>query len=661
MKKSFIYIQIIAVGLLTLLASCGDDFLDRKPESDITPTSYLTDEEHLAAFTINRYSVLPSHGSWSFGTFGIDKHTDNMAAMHYDNKYVPGEWRVPQSGGDWNFHHIYRLNYFLETVVPRWKSGEISGSEENIKHYIGEAYFLRAYVYFNKLQNLGDFPIVRKTYPDEMEVLTNISKRSPRSDVARFIIADLDSAAMLMQVNSIDGNKNRLSKGCASLLKSRVALFEATWLKYFKNTPYVPLGPDWPGAEKDYNKDWNYPSGGIDNEISWLLDQAMTSAKAVADNYRLTVNNGVLKQDIADADNEYFDMFSAEDMSSYSEVLLWKDYDKGLGITHNVPVYAQKGNNGIGLTRGFVDNFLMANGLPIYASGSGYKGDDIISDVRNDRDGRLWLFLKEPGQKNILIPSTVGTHGTPIETVPDITFVDSEKGYGTGYSIRKGLTYDAKHTANGGGYTGSIVYRATEAYLNYIEACFEKNGSLDASATNYWKAIRARAKTDVDFSKTIAATNLTEEAKNDWGVYSAGNMVDVTLYNIRRERRCELMAEGLRFMDLKRWRAMDQLINQPYHIEGFKLWGPIKDWYEDGYLKPGNNVSSPDRSLYFRPYERTGQELVYEGYRWNMAHYLNPIAFAHFLITSKDNEVSTSPIYQNPNWPTAPNLPPTNF
>lgn len=46
---------------------------------------------------------------------------------------------------------------------------------------------------------------------------------------------------------------------------------------------------------------------------------------------------------------------------------------------------------------GMVNTFLMANGLPIYATGSGYAGDDYVSDVRKERDGRLWLFLKEPG------------------------------------------------------------------------------------------------------------------------------------------------------------------------------------------------------------------------------------------------------------------------
>lgn len=102
---------------------------------------------------------------------------------------------------------------------------------------------------------------------------------------------------------------------------------------------------------------------------------------------------------------------------------------------------------------------------------------------------------------------------------------------------------------------------------------------------------------------------MAEEAKNDWGAYSAGSLIDATLYNIRRERRCELMAEALRFMDLKRWRAMDQMMTTPYHIEGFKLWGTMQDWYKDkngtsqliyGRDLANANVSSPELSKYLR-------------------------------------------------------------
>jgi len=257
------------------------------------------------------------------------------------------------------------------------------------------------------------------------------------------------------------------------------------------------------------------------------------------------------------------DMFGDEDMSGYSEVLLWRPYSKALGLTHNVVVAAQHGNYGIGVTRGMVDGFLMANGLPIYASGSGYQGDETIADVRKERDSRLNVFLKEPGQKNVLFESVEGEMAVPVEPYPVILNNNAEKGYSTGYSLRKGNNYDQKYVSNGSNYTGALIFRGTEALLNYIEACYEKNGSLDNTAQSYWAQIRRRSHVDTDYNKTIAATDITKEALNDWGAYSAGKLIDPTLYNIRRERRCELMAEGLRYMDLMRWRAMDQMIATP--------------------------------------------------------------------------------------------------
>lgn len=665
MKKQYNIVLFLIFGGLAFLTSCEKDFLEKAPLSDITPEQYLHEESQLAAYTINRYGSLPTHGNFSYGTFGIDAHTDNMASIGFDTKYAPGQWRVGQEGGDWNFGNIYQCNYFLQTVIPRWEAGEIGGNIQNINHYIGEMFFFRAWEYFEKVQALGDFPIVTTVLKDDLVELTEASKRAPRTEVVRFIISDLDKAIDLMMSTSPDGAQNRLNKACAQLLKSRVALYEATWLKYFKGTAFVPNGPGWPGAEKEYNQGYEFQAGSIDAEIDWLLEQSMEAAANVADAYALVPNNGVLQQSTNDISNPYFDMFSAVDMSGFNEVLLWRQYDNGLGISHNVPVYAQIGNYGIGLTRGMVDGFLMANGLPIYAAGSGYQGDDFISDVRENRDGRLWLFLKQPEQINVLYPSILGTHATPIEPIPDITNSNAERGYSTGYTTRKGLNYDAAQCGNGAGYTGAIVFRATEAYLNYMEASYEKNGSLDGKASAYWTAIRNRAGLDPDYQKTITNTQMAMEAKNDWGAYSAGELVDATLYNIRRERRCELMAEGHRWRDLKRWRALDQMITEPYHIEGFKLWGPMQDWYDASKLTYGTAnalVSSPDASAYLRPYEKNGNELVNGGYKWTMAQYLSPIAAQHFLITSSDGtDVSTSPIYQNPGWSASANTPPTDI
>ena len=132
--------------------------------------------------------------------------------------------------------------------------------------------------------------------------------------------------------------------------------------------------------------------------------------------------------------------------------------------------------------------------------------------------------------------------------------------------------------------------------------------------------------------------------------------MDKTLFNIRRERRCELMGEGFRPADVRRWRAMDQMIDVPYHPLGVNLWAALAQNADflavnNNNLKENENVSPRSFSTYFAPYHILANNRVYDGYRWNMAHYLDPIAVQHFLITG-GGKVDNSVLYQNPGWPT---------
>ncbi|GHT24719.1 starch-binding protein [Bacteroidia bacterium] len=665
MKKINSMFCTTAVALMLTSTGCVD--LDQEPLSSLPAEAYFNSESQLQSYVNNLYAprtgddsndqTFDVHGTYSYGTFAIDNNTDNMASKgRGDDRWVPANYKVGQDGGDWSFSYIYKVNYFFKYVVHKYEAGEIAGSEANIKQYIGEAYFFRAFEYFKRLQKVGDYPIITEPLPDEMDVLIEASKRSPRNEVARFILADLDKAIALLNDKVAT---TRVTKKAALLFKSRVALFEGTWEKYFKGTAFVPGGEGWPGATKDYNQGKTF---NIDSEIAYFLGEAMAAAKEVADNTPLTTNSGILPQAVGQT-NPYLEMFGEVDMSKHPEIILWRQYNYGLDVYHGVPQYTHTGCHLIGLTRGYVDNFLMADGSPIYATGSGYQGDDSIAGVVKNRDLRLQIFLKVPGQLNYFQPGTPPERATPVEAMPNITEGNSEIGYSTGYTIRKGINFSQEHyTGNNVAFTGCIVFRAAEAYLNYIEAKYEKDGTLDATAQTYWEKIRSRANnatvTFADIqSKTIDKTITGMEVNNDWAAFSGGKLLtDKTLYSIRRERRSELLAEGLRMPDLRRWRALDQLVNNPYHIEGFKLWGPMKNLYSG--LEPGINVSSSEQSLYLLPYEASPTSDVFKqgGYLWKMAHYLSPIAAEHFLVSSVDgSSPETSPIYQNPYWSTRAN------
>lgn len=645
MKAFNKYIILPLMGSLLVLTSCND-FLDREPLDEVTPDKYLWSDSELASYAVKHYSF-NTHGGWNIGTWGEDNHTDNQATANAANRWIPGQWKVAEtikhSDDPWNFDAIREANYFLGVVIPRYESGQIKGDQKKAGHYIGEVYFQRAWQYFNKLQTFGDFPISKTTLPDEIGALTEASKRMPRNEVARFIIEDLDKAIALL-TNNPDGGKNRITKNVALLVKSRVALYEASWLTYHKGTNRVPGGPGWPGTATGIN---------IDAEISYFIAECKKAAAEVADNIKLADNNGLK------VGNPYFAQFSDLSLEKYPEILMWRAYNLvDFGIRHSATFYIRTGGN-TGFTRQFVETFLCTNGKPIYASPDLYKGDKSILDVKKNRESRLQLFMMTPGE----VLSNITTLKDTLALAPNIIAKEETRPV-TGYMLRKGLS-DNWYRDGDTSIEGCPIFRAAEAYLNYMEAsCIENGGnSIDNKAATYWKAIRDRAQLP-DYQITIDATELSKES--DWAVYSGGVQVSKLLYCIRRERRCELMEEGFRMNDLKRWRALDQLKN--YQIEGVNLWGSnLKNMYPvlgangqpTGASRlipegmPNANVSNPQNSDYLRPYQivKSGN-LAYDGYNWCDAHYLNPISMQHFRITATNpDDGSTSVIYQNPGWP----------
>ena len=648
MKKILKY--ILGISAASVMAMGCDAFLDLEPESALSPEQYLTTEDNVAAYVTDLYNTMGVHGTTSWGTWKNDAHTDNMAYANPSDAFAPGYWKVGQTGGSYSFTEIYRCNYFFDNVLEQFEAGQITGIAANIRHYIGEVYFFRAWCYFHKLMSLGDFPIVKNILPDDLETLKAASVRSPRNEVARFILEDLDTAIEYMLDSAPRGGRNRVSKDAARMLKSRVALYEGTWLKYFKGTAMVPGSADWPG--KTSHPDYVFPAGSIDAEIEFFLDECMKESKAIADKYPLVQNTGVFQNSATEPSNPYFDMFGASDMSPYKEVILWKSYSVSEGVTNSVVEFASASNQGYGLTKSMVEAFVMKNGLPIYASGSGYPGDADLLKITEGRDPRAEIFIKKPGDVNL--HSEGGPESFMVEPWPYVTSGTASMKYTTGYTSRKGLNFDGAQSIRDKSVVGSIIFRATEAYLNYMEACYEKTGAIDSDAQKYWNAIRDRSGL-ASYQITIDNTDMGIEKENDWGAWSAGKVVDPVLFNIRRERRCELMAEGFRPADVRRWRAMDQMIDTPWHPLGVNLWDNLAtnpDFLarNNNSLKENENISPKDFSKYLAPYHVLSNNRVYDGYRWKMAHYLDPIAVQHFLITGNGN-VDESTLYQNPGWP----------
>lgn len=657
--------KLFLLALPILGATSCNDYLEQEPPSYLTPENFYTSEDQVQAAANKFYQdILPGHGGWDYGTYITDNNTDNQMSLYPDDKFGTGLWKVSNTSDDWNWSNVRNVNYQLGQIVEKYKAGKISGSDNNLRQYIGELYFFRAYAYFTLLQRFGDLPIITQALPDEESVLVAADKREPCNEVARFIINNLDTAMTYMPKSGFA--TTRVTYDAANLFKSRVALYEGSWLTNFAGTPFVPNGNGWPGAAK--NADYKYPSGSIEAEAKYFFTTAAEAAEQVAEKYKgnLSVNTGKVPQSLDDPANPYLSIWGSTDDSKVPDVILWRQYSKSLGVCNDVEVAVQKGNIGTGFTRSLIEGYLMKDGKPIYASQYEYV-DTSLSKVRTNRDPRLSVFLKAPGDINCFknVDDESGDHWTRIETIPTITNSNPEDGYVTGYAIRKGMTFDRALTANGGSYNVCVVFRATEALLNYMEAEYMLTKSLSGKVLEYWEDVRRAAGFTgeaLNPQTTINATDMSKEAL-DWGAYTAGQLLsDKVLYNIRRERRCELIAEGLRGMDLQRWRSYDQLMKTPAHTEGIHLWGtPMEKWYNNLVANGSNssNVSSPELSAYLRPHEKIkANNSFFNGLTWHMAHYLGPLPIRQFLLTATDHAtVSESPLYQNPYWPTTPDTP----
>ena len=670
---------ILCLGMT--VTSCSD-FLDRPPLDQISPDSYYTTADQLGTFTINYYtSIFPNNSGWFAGVATFDDGTDNQASRGGNSgMYLQDQWKVPTSGGI-GMNAIRNVNKFINESEAKIAAGKVTGTPEQINQYMGEAYFIRAMLYYSKLQDYGDFPIELKELNVDND-LVEASKRQPRNLVARQILSDMDKAIDKLQVTF--ANKVRINKNAALAMKSRMALYEATFEKYHRGTGRVPGDANWPGKNKEWNKNFTINQ---DDEVNFFLDQAIDAAKKVCDAVPLKTQNSHVMNPSSIGQyngwNSYYDMFASPDLSKYPEVLLWRQFNSNLtpSLAH-LTSNKLRGGASTGWTRGLVESFLMKNGLPIYASGSGYHGDTTVDMAKTDRDERLQLFMFGESdvlgidQKSIdLANKKLAAGATPLTKIlfnaATLFATDQASRDVTGYRQRKFYNYDPAMQL---GQTfsdvdGQIIIRVEEAMLNYIEASYLRTGSLDATATGYWTALRARAGITAPISTTIAATDMSKEAdvnrpSYDWAAFSAGHPVDATLYSIRRERRSEFAGEGLRNDDLIRWASLDQVKN--YQIEGVNFWDQIyqnpsfvNDKGVSLIIADGESnatMSAKTLSKYVRPYQiQKTNNILYDGYTFYQAHYLSPFSYQEMQLCSPDGNAENSNLYQNIYWPVKAN------
>lgn len=533
-------INICTVFLMTVfITSCSKDFLNKDSLTEFSSSSEWGDPALTATFINGIYNQLPAGLAMNSGNVDESRNRD-ADGLNFNNMIITqddGEY------GGWSgqYKAIRDCNTALVNISQSSFDPTLIDGVSLKDRMLGEVHFLRAYIYFRLTNYYGGVPIVTKVFglTDSFKVAQN-----SYADCIKFIVGDLDSAAMMLPIVQSGDNDGRATKGAALSLKSRVLLYAASDLHNPNKNGAVTSG-------------YAHPEllGYIDGDPASRWQAAKDAAKAVIDMsaYSLYKPN---PGSAAEATQNYSDLFtstkSVEDIFvKYSSASTGGGYN-GWGIAPN----GWYGNAGTGALNELVDAYNMADGSKFSRSNPAQAAQPY-----KNRDPRLYATVLFEGNKYrqrppdlvAYDPIGVGQFGT-WETWSNGTMVPIY-GLDTRNSIANSwngnecaatmLKFLNKSVDIQKGFQDLTLrwIRYGEILLNYAEACIELG--QDGEAQTYIDMLRKRA-----YMPDITSTGTA--LRDDY----------------RNERRIEMVYEDQRFFDVRRW----MIGSEAYHdVHGVKI------------------------------------------------------------------------------------------
>lgn len=232
MKKIFI------LSLLSLLffSACAD--LDVPPKNIVTDEDLLTNESGLEIYMARMYSNMPFEDFKYMAQWGVEFNGWlNAMGIEGTGEALTRDGICAAFTGErtpyWEkaFTLLRDANYLLETL-PQYQG---SYPEATYNHYLGEAYFVRATVFYAMARRFGGVPLVTKViaYPADKSALE--VPRSTEEETWDQILADFDKAVELLKPTSPKvGYSN---KYVALAFKSEAMLYAGSVAKYNETVP----------------------------------------------------------------------------------------------------------------------------------------------------------------------------------------------------------------------------------------------------------------------------------------------------------------------------------------------------------------------------------------------------------------------------------------
>ncbi|MFA8435275.1 MAG: RagB/SusD family nutrient uptake outer membrane protein [Marinifilaceae bacterium] len=555
-------IILLLIIVAISFSACNDDFLERKPSDRINSETFFKQEKDLI-FAVNAvYESLGVQASWTWaGGYGTDMMrletmTDNALDDHGNNANYKLAYGIASSydgycEGWWNtrYRGIQRVNRILEGEK------DITDIEEDFRaRLLAEAKFLRAYFYFDLAYLFGDVPYLTESItPEDTKPTTGTDGEYKASEKVKRTPKEEILNDLTKQLSTIAKD---LPIQYDENEKGRVTRGAALALK-----ARILL----------YQEKW---------------DEAAAAAKAVMDLKTYSLYPSYQKM---------FDYDGLGNSEVIFDLQVMPDVDKGEFY------YMNFGPNSIGgwsctcPLQSLVDTYECIDGKSISESS--------LFDPNNpyaNRDPRLGYSILYPGHdwQGGVFNTIPGATYPGKEIVPGDSY-DNDNGSGwnvtpTGYNQLKYIAQsdidESKHWENA---VHFILIRYSDVLLMYAEAKVEAN-DIDNSVYDAIDAIRGRD--DVQLP-AIAKGKSREELRQI----------------VRRERRVELAFEGLRLLDIRRWKIAHEVM--PGKPEGLT--------YTDS---EGNSKTMTG-----------GKTRIFEENK----HYLWPIP---------QSEIDISHISQNPKW-----------
>ena len=572
------------------LVGC-EKFLTEEPQSSFPDgPTFWSGESALQMETNYFYTAFSSYGAAHSGRFYADSKSDDYGQDNNNPEYAV---TIPSGTGIWasSYQEARRANL----IMARMANMELS--DEVRKHYEGFCRFYRAIQHFDVVRAYGDCVWQDKEVSmDDPEWQSQ--SRTDRAEIMRKVCEDLKFAAE----NSRDyKNGNTYHKYVAYLMLSRAALFEGAWQKYQeKNTT-------------------------VANEFFKI-------AKEAADE--------IIKSGKWSIHNNYAANYNSKDLKGNSEMLMYKvfQYDADVKLGHGLHGYSSSSTPTWGMTKDAVESYCNADGLPIHVSEVGFDDSTVEKAIRG-RDARL--------------AHNVCDSVVMLDTYSWLKGINST----TGYWLTKFVVKD--YVLNGGANelapyndTDGPVYMYSEVLLNYAEACAELGSMTQADADKSINELRTKhgkipALTVSGNTVSVNGTVITPDPKNTYGV-------NELIWEIRRERRCELICDGFRNDDLKRWKMGAQLdfSKNPSGIVGvsedavkayYKYTQEVYDWQGLHKDLPYDNIENKEYWVtigdkrYVSAFAPTRNRVFDEG-----KNYLDPLPSGITIINPN--------LGQNPGW-----------